>query len=75
MMKIYAVIAMGAVCAVFYFYGVNVGNSKCKIQNFQEQINATEKNNQKQRILNDTVYKTGVRDIRNILRDKYTIAE
>lgn len=75
MIKLYVVIAFGAVCAVFYFYGQSVGNSKCKIQNFQEQIKETENNNKQQRIINDTVYKTGVGDIRSILHDKYTIAE
>ena len=75
MIKLYVVIAIGALCTVFYFYGQSVGNSKCKIQTFQEQIKETEKNNKQQRIINDKVYKTGVADIRGILRDKYTIAE
>lgn len=69
------VIIVGAVCAVFYFYGINVGNSKCTIQNFQEQIDLTKQNQTKERILNETVYKTGVADIRRILRDKYSIKE
>ncbi len=58
-----------------YFYGTKIGNSKCEILNFQNQIKTTEQIQQNERILNDTVYKTGVRDIRRILRDKYTIAE
>jgi len=41
----------------------------------ESRINANEKNNIKERNINDTVFKTGVADIRRILRDKYTIAE
>ena len=52
-----------------------MGVSKCKIQNLQNQINAGEQQQTKERIINDAVYKTGVGDIRRILRDKYTIAE
>ena len=66
------------ICAIIvgaYFYGVHVGNSKCEIQHFQNQINTVDQNKTKERIINDTVYKTGVADIRRILRDKYTIAE
>ena len=53
-----------------YFYGKSVGVSQCEKQHFQNQINITE-----QQKINETVYKTGVRDIRRILRDKYTITE
>ena len=58
-----------------YFYGRTVGISKCEIHNFQNQIETVEQNQIKQRIINDTVYKTGLGDIRRILHDKYTIAE
>ena len=75
MIKLYVVIAIGAICAVFYFYGQSVGVSKCKIQNLQEQIKETDKNDKQQKVINEKVYKTGVADIRGILRDKYTIAE
>ena len=75
MIKLYLI---GLVCAIIcgaYFYGQSVGNSKCKIQNFQNQINLIKQDNQQQRVINDKVYKTGVGDIRRILHDKYTIAE
>ena len=58
-----------------FFYGKNIGSSECRIQNLQNQIDTDEQQQTKQRIINDTVYKTGVGDIRRILRDKYTIAE
>ena len=75
MIKLYLI---GFVCAIVcgaYFYGQSVGNSRCKIQNFQNQINLIKQDNTKQRIINDKVYKTGADDIRRILHDKYTIAE
>ena len=75
MIKLYVVIAIGAMCTVFYFYGLNVGNSKCRLENFQEQMNTTKNNQIQERRLNETVYKTGLGDIRRILRDKYTITE
>lgn len=66
------VIVVGAYC-----YGVNVGNSKCRlqvaqnnlvtIQNYQNQIIKTQK------VSHDTVYKMGVHDIRRVLCDKYSI--
>ena len=75
MLKIYLIIL---ICAIFFgafFYGKNIGISQCKIQNLQNQIDVDEQKQIKERIINDTVYKTGVRDIRHVLRDKYTIAE
>ena len=58
-----------------YFFGMHVGNSKCKIKNFQNQINLIREDRKQERIINDKVYKTGVDDIRRILHDKYTIAK
>ena len=74
-MKLYLIIALCVIVCGAFFYGKSAGVSKCEIQNFQNQINITEQNNSKERNINDTVYKTGVRDIRRILHDKYTIAE
>lgn len=75
MTKIYLIILICAIIIGAFFYGKNVGISKCEIQNLQNQINTTEQSQQNERNINDTVYKTGVRDIRRILYDKYTIAE
>ena len=79
MNKIYLFVAIGAMIYGAYFYGVNVTDAKChakfandNLQNFQEiqkQITQNKKEN------HEIVYKTAVRDIRSILRDKYTISE
>ena len=66
---------MCAITVGAFFYGKHVGVSKCEIQKLQNQINTTEQNQVNERILNDKVFKTGVADIRHILRDKYSIAE
>ncbi len=75
MTKIYLIMLMCAITVGAYFYGLSVGNSKCEIGHFQNQINTNNQNKTNERIVNDTVYKTGVADIRRILRDKYTIAD
>lgn len=75
MAKVYIILLIGALVFGAFFYGKNVGVSKCEIQNLQNQINTTEQNQINERNINDTVFKTGVADIRRILRDKYSIAE
>ena len=75
MTKIYLIISICALVIGTFFYGKNIGASKCEMQNLQKQINTNEQYETKERIINDTVYKTGVGDIRRVLRDKYTIAE
>jgi len=75
MTKIYLIILMCAFGLGAFFYGRNVGVAKCEKQNLQNQINITKQKQMNERIINDKVFKTGVADIRRILRDKYTIAE
>ena len=75
MNKIYVVVLFGALCSVFYFYGLNVGKSKCEIKNIKQQINTVQETKQKERIINEKVYKTGVGDIRRILHNEYTIKQ
>ncbi len=58
-----------------YFYGKSLGVAQCEKQYLQNQINTTQQQKINERVINETVYKTGVRDIRRILRDKYTITE
>ena len=74
MTRLYFVILICAVIIGAFFYGKSVGFSKCEIRNFQNEINIIEQNKTNERVINDTVYKTGVRDIRRILRNKYSIA-
>ena len=75
MTKVYIILLMCALVYGAFFYGKNIGISKCEIQNLQNKINTTEQNRINERNINDTVFKTGVADIRRILRDKYSIAE
>lgn len=75
MNKIYIFALFCALCTVFYFYGMNVGKSKCEIKNVQQQINQVKTNKQQERIINEKVYKTGVGDIRRILHNEYTIKQ
>ena len=75
MTKIYLIVLMCATIVGAYFYGKSVGVAQCEKQHFQNQINITEQQKTNERIINETVYKTGVGDIRRILHDKYTIAE
>ena len=75
MNKIYVLALFGALCTVFYFYGLNVGKSKCETKNIQQQINQIKTTKQQERIINEKVYKTGVGDIRRILHNEYTIKQ
>ena len=70
------------ICAIIvgaYFYGASVADNKCHIEHLKNELKTNEQNQQQfinnQRIIHETVYKTGVADIRIILRDKYTIAD
>ncbi len=62
-----------------YVVGLKIADAKCRMQIAQESLIKTEQQQkiivQNNRILHDTVYKTGVADIRRILQSKYTIAE
>ena len=79
MNKIYLFGMIGVIVCGAYFYGLNVADAKCRaqiavanlqsLQNLQNQTIKTKKEN------HEIVYKTGVHDIRRILRDKYTINE
>lgn len=58
-----------------YFFGVRIAESKCVAQIAKTQTIAIYENNEIQRIANEETVHTAVRDIRDILRDKYTIAD
>lgn len=75
MSKIYLMVLLGALVLGAYFYGANIERAKCRIQYLQQEQQFQEKNIKNQRGIHDKVYKTGVADIRGILRDKYTIAD
>lgn len=75
MNKIYLMVAESALVFCAYFYGANVARAKCKIQFLENQKQTQEQIIFKERKIHEIVYKTGVDDIRSILRDKYTIAD
>jgi pyrroline-5-carboxylate reductase len=81
MNKIYFIAAGGMAAAIFFAYiaGGKIARERCRadmavaaqtvaLQNITE-------NNNKQRIINEETYRTGVRDMRVWLREKYTIAD
>ena len=75
MTKLYLTVAVCAIIIGAYFYGRNISNIKCRASYLQNELNQNIQNYNNQRIIHDTVYKTGVDDIRRILFDKYSIAE
>ena len=58
-----------------YFLGMRIARTECATRIAKMQNTALIENEKTKRIVNDTVIHTAVRDIRDILRDKYTIAE
>lgn len=79
MNKLYLFMAIVALIFGAWVYGSETAKAVCRAQianqNLREIQEAETKIINTKRMIHDTVYKTGVRDIRNILRDKYTIAE
>ena len=75
MNKLYLILLF---CA--FAYGAYVfGKTKCQLNVAQNNLVQNQKQQelflQRKRIIHENVYKTGVADIRRILRDEYTIAE
>lgn len=67
-----------AVCAMFfgaYFFGVRIAREKCVADGANAQTNEIINNVKLLRGANEKTVHTSVRDIRDILRRKYTIAE
>ena len=75
MNRIYFGVLISAFVLGAYFYGINIERAKCQIQYLSQEQQIQETNIKKQKEIHDKVYKTGLNDIRSILRDKYTIAE
>ena len=75
MNKIYFLLAICALILGAYFYGANIADAKCQMRQLAENTQKQNLNIKNQRIIHDTVYKTGISDVRRILHDKYTIAE
>ena len=75
MMRIYIFIAVGAVLCAAYFYGLNIGRADCVADISKNTAQIAQQQLNKQEKINVEVNRSNVRDIRNILREKYTIAE
>lgn len=75
MMRFYCAALLGAVIFLSYFIGGHVANIKCdaRVANLNSEQVIT--NTVIMEKTNDTAFRTGVSDIRSILRARYTIAE
>ena len=75
----YLIILVGVCVVMAYLFGAKIADTKCRMKFAQESVVQIEKqqkqNIQNKKVLHETVYKTGVDDIRRILQSKYTIAE
>lgn len=79
MKLLYLFIFLSAVIIGAFFVGKNIGKANCKAE-YSIKQNLETKNNAKKiikitEVVNEKAYNTGVADIRDILRKKYTIAE
>ena len=74
-MKNYLILAVVAIIAGAYFFGARIGRAKCAVANARTQTNEIINITDIQRNTDEKVFNTGVRDIRRVLCEKYTIAE
>ncbi len=76
-MKLYFMIFLAAVVAVFFIYraGVENGRAKCAAARASIYMENQAKIIKQVDYVNEKILNTGVRDIRRSLREKYTIAE
>ena len=79
MTKLYFLLAGCALVVGAWFYGADVADAKSRAQvakqNLQIWQNMQNQIIQNKRKNHAIVYKTGVADIRRVLRDKYSVAE
>ena len=75
MLKIYVVLAACAVVVGTYYYGATIMRAKCRTQNAVNETQNIQTIITTNREINEQVFNTGLADIRNILRTKYTIAD
>lgn len=74
-MKMYLIAAMAAFILFAFCAGVRIGALKCE-RGVARAVTTQQKHNiQHQVKINEKTMHTGMRDIRRILREKYTIAE
>lgn len=75
MTKLYFIMLLGTLILGAYFYGANIAKAKCQMQYMQQEKQKQEIIIKDKRKIHETVYRTGIVDIRSVLRDKYSIAE
>ncbi|MBP5485700.1 MAG: hypothetical protein J6Y07_03280 [Alphaproteobacteria bacterium] len=71
----YLIIAVCALVIACYFFGARIAREKCVADGANAQTNEIINNVNMVRVAHEKTVHTGVRDIRDILRRKYTIAE
>lgn len=74
-MQKYLIIAVCAMVFGAYLFGARIAREKCVAHGANAQTNEIINNVNMVRVANEKTVHTGVRDIRDILRRKYTIAE
>lgn len=74
-MQKYLIIAVCAMVLGAYFFGARIAREKCVADGANAQTNEIINNVNMVRVANEKTVHTNVRDIRDILRRKYTIAE
>ena len=76
-MKKYFVIAAicAGVCAGAYWAGGRVAIAQCDVKISEMRMAHQSMNTEILGVVNEKTFNTGVRDIRRILREKYTIAD
>ena len=74
-MRNYLIITVCAMVVGAYVMGMRIAHEKCKTASANNQTYEIINSVNLQRMANEKVFNTGVRDIRDILRQKYTIAE
>lgn len=75
MTKFYIPIAICAAIIGIYLIGFARGRDKCIKQIAEQTASVTQQQNIKKEKINVEIYRTNVRDIRDILRMQYTIAD
>ena len=75
MLKTYLIIAICVIIVAAYILGASHGTAKCQQRTAQQTINTITTQQIKTEKINAEIYHTGMRNIRRILHEKYTITE
>jgi len=75
MSRIYFIGAIGAMVFGAFYAGTQIARAKCRADMADAQTNELITQLDKKRKIDDKVFHTAVRDIRHILREKYTISD